>query len=183
MKNSLFLIFLAIGALTSCNSFKNAAFLTNNDLIRFIELNEAYQDSIKSKTISQGMLNNKGLNQSNTTDFDLKFTCPQCEALRAVVQGNCKPNGGPCLILNIETLRLIVLGPRTNPLPIANFSLLDNANGNTLFNTNKPFRLRNASGYEINLQSVAGRSFYMQVDLNGRLSLPLQINRPAPLGQ
>lgn len=178
MKNALFPIFLAIGALTSCNTFKNAAFLTNDDLIHFIELNETYQDSIKLKTNSIGISNNKGLNESNTAEFDLNIICPQCEALRAKVQGNCKPKGGPCLELTREKLRIIVVGPRTNPYPNAKFSLIDNATGSIISSTNKSTKLRNvASRYTLNLPNTGGKSLGLQVDLDGKLLAPLQINR------
>lgn len=182
MKNSLFLIFLAIGALTSCNTFKNAAFLTNNDLIHFIELNETYQDSIKLKTNSQGILNNKGLNESNTADFDLNLICSKCEALRARVQGNCKPKGGPCLELTREKLRIIVVGPRTNPLPIATFNLINNTNGSIISSTSKAVVLKNvASAYSINLPRANGISYSLETTLGGKTFSRLPINFPAPL--
>lgn len=178
MKNALFIIFLAACTLTSCNTFKNAALLSNNDLIHFIELNEAYQDSIKLKGNPSSTLNSKGLNQSTSNDFTFGFNCPECEALRAKVQSNCMPKGGPCIVLTRETLRLLVIGPRINPYPNAKFSLINNATGSIISSTDKSVKLRNvASRYTLNLPNTGGGSFGLQVNLDGKLLAPLQINR------
>lgn len=178
MKNALFLMFLAVCTLTSCNTFKNSALLFNNDLIHFIELNEAYQDSIKLKGNPSLTLNSKGLDQSSSNDFTFDLNCSDCESLRAKVQSNCKPKGGPCIELTRETLRLLVIGPRTNPYPNAKFSLIDNATGSIISSTNKSTKLRNvASRYTLNLPNTGGRSLGLQVDLDGKLLAPLQINR------
>ncbi len=182
MKNALFPIFLAIGALTSCNTFKNAAFLTNNDLIRFIELNEAFQDSVNLKSKSIQPLNINTLNKSTSNDFNLDLCPPLCPNLRAKVPGNCRPKGGPCAEIDWKAMRLVLLGPRINPYPNAKFNLIDNANGNIVSSTSKVVKIKNvASGYILSLPKTAGGNFGLIVNLDGKTFAPLQINRPAPL--
>lgn len=181
MKNALFIVFLALSSLTSC-TFKNTAFLTNNDLIQFIELNEAYQDSIKLKGKSIQKLNTNTLNQYTSNDFNVDICPPFCQDLRAKIQGSCRPKGGPCAEINWKTLRLTLLGPRINPYPNAKFNLIDNANGNIISSTSKAVKIKNiASGYILNLPKTAEGSFGLEVNLDGKTFAPLQINRPAPL--
>lgn len=181
------------------DNFKDAVFITDDDLIKFIPQNEAFwklqnkgikNGSIKLKSNTQNLENQSPFEQSGllitekalfnsqiqAIDFN-PCLVPDCFYFKAPIIRNCMPAGGTCLGLDWGQTRLILVVQKGRFKSFSSkIEVLQNGKKLTL--ANKIIKFPNGFiGYSTQIDKSMGPEVSLNVRINGIDQFPISISR------
>lgn len=181
------------------DNYKDAVFIIDDDLIKFIPQNEAFlklqnkgikNDAIGLKSNTQTLGNQSPFEQSGilitekallnsqfqTNDFN-PCIVPDCFYVKAPIIRNCLPNGGPCLGFDINKMRLILVFKQGRFKSFSSkIEVLQNGKKLTLTSEKVKFS-NNYLGFSTLIDKNMGSELTLNLEINGIKQLPIPISR------
>jgi hypothetical protein len=184
------------------DNYKDAVFITDDDLIKFIPQNEAFwklqnkgikNNDIKLKSNTQNPGNQSPFEQSGllitekallnvnaqfqtNNDFN-PCAVPDCFYAKGPIIRNCLPNGGPCLGFDINKMRLILVFKQGRFKSFSSkIEVLQNGKKLTLASEKVKFS-NNYLGFSTLIDKNMGSELTLNLEINGIKQLPIPISR------